>query len=86
MIRANYLQLSFDYYRLKMYDKCIEISNNGLKKHPNSFGLYNNICISYTALKNYELADIACKKGLQLKPDNKILIKNYKKVDSLGSN
>jgi len=83
---ANYLQLSFDYYRLKMYDKCIEISNNGLKKHPNSFGLYNNICISYTALKNYELADIACKKGLQLKPDNKILIKNYKKVDSLGSN
>ena len=81
--KANYLQLSYDYYRLKMYDKCIEISNSGLKKYPESFGLYNNVAVSYIALKEYKLAEDACKKGLKIKPDNELLIKHLKRIENL---
>ena len=76
----NYLKLTYSYYNVKAYDKCLELCKDGLKKYPNSFGLYNNMCISEIEKGNFEAAKEACEKGLKINPNNETLQRNLKKT------
>ncbi|WP_128755306.1 tetratricopeptide repeat protein [Aquimarina sediminis] len=73
----NYLDLSLLYYNYGLFEKCIEISKNGIAKHSNSDKLYNNICAAFNSLMNWEKAIEAGKKGLAINPENQLLRNNY---------
>ena len=73
----NYLNLSLQYYNYALFEYCIKIAQQGIIKHPNSDNLYNNICAAYNALKNWNKAIEAGKKGLDINPQNKLLRNNY---------
>lgn len=72
----NYLNLSYAYFVKKRYQDCIKFSKKGIEKFPKSYGLYNNLCSSYTELNKFELAKKACEKGLKIKPQNIVLQNN----------
>ncbi|WP_108808392.1 tetratricopeptide repeat protein [Aquimarina spinulae] len=71
----EYLSLSYNYYKLGYFDKCIEVSMELLELEPNSVVAYNNICSSYIALGGYEKAIEACNKALEIDPNHQ-LVKN----------
>jgi len=73
----SYLNLSLQYYNEKLYQKCIQIAQEGLLKHPSSDNLYNNMCAAYNSLKNWNAAAAAGEKGLAINPDNQLLRNNY---------
>lgn len=78
----EYLNLSYNYYKLGYFDKCIEVSMELLELEPNSVVAYNNICSSYNALKQYEYAIKACKKALEIDPDYQLAKNNLKWSES----
>lgn len=64
--QEKYLNLSYNYYRLGDYEKCIETSKKLLEIYPNTPIAYNNICSANNELKRYDLAIEACKQALLL--------------------
>ncbi|WP_106794934.1 tetratricopeptide repeat protein [Aquimarina sp. Aq78] len=74
----EYLNLSYNYYKLMEYNKCIKVSMELLELEPNSVVAYNNICSSYAALKKYNEAIKACEKALEIDPDYQLAINNLK--------
>ncbi len=65
----DYVNLSFNYYKLGYFRESIKVSKELLNIKPNSSLAYNNICSSYNALKEYEKALLACEKALQIDPN-----------------
>jgi tetratricopeptide (TPR) repeat protein len=65
----EYLSLSYNYYKLMEYDKCIKVSAELLELEPNNVVAYNNICSSYNAIGNHDEAIKACEKALEINPD-----------------
>ncbi|WP_438422367.1 tetratricopeptide repeat protein [Aquimarina macrocephali] len=78
----EYLNLSYNYYKLGYFEKCIEVSKELLEAEPNSVVAYNNICSSYIALGNYEKAKEACNKALEINPDYQLAKNNLKWAES----
>ena len=77
---SDYLELSSSSFSSHLYDECISISKDGLLKFPDSFGLFNNLCICHTAKGEYDLAEKACLRGLQIVPENETINRNYQEV------
>jgi tetratricopeptide (TPR) repeat protein len=77
---SYYLDVSYSSFSSQLYDQCISISKDGLLKFPDSYGLFNNLCICHTAKGDYELADEACLRGLQIAPENETINQNYEEV------
>jgi len=77
---SYYLDVSYSSFSSQLYDQCISISKDGLLKFPDSYGLFNNLCICHTAKGEYELAEEACLRGLQIAPENEIINQNYEEV------
>ncbi len=65
----EYLNLSYNYYKLGYYNRCIEVSMELLELEPNNVVAYNNICSSYNVLGEYKKALDACNKALEKDPD-----------------
>ncbi len=65
----EYSNLSYYYYKLGFYNRCIEVSKELLKIDPKNINAYNNICASYNQLKEWELGAGACRKALNINPD-----------------
>ncbi|MCK8523949.1 hypothetical protein M0D21_20395 [Aquimarina sp. D1M17] len=65
----DYINLSFNYYKLGYFTESIKASEELLNMNPNSSLAYNNICSSYNALEEYKKAVLACEKALQIDPN-----------------
>ncbi len=74
---GNYLNLGLLYYNYGLFEKCIEISKEGIKKHPNSDKLYNNVCAAFNSLKIWQKGIEYGEKGLAINPKNQLLRNNY---------
>ncbi|EZH72941.1 hypothetical protein ATO12_18140 [Aquimarina atlantica] len=85
-LEEEYLSLSFNYYKLRKYKKCIVISNELLMMFPGNSVAYNNICSSFNELGQYINAVDACKKALELSPEFKLAENNLKFAESNLSN
>ncbi|WP_299314514.1 hypothetical protein [uncultured Aquimarina sp.] len=64
----EYIGLSYNYYSLGYYEKCIMISKELLMIDPNNSTAYNNICASNNVLGNFNEGIKACEKALKLNP------------------
>ncbi len=74
---ANYyINLSYNYYMQREFEKCIASSKMILKYQPNSYLAWNNICSAYNELHQYAKAVEACDKGLKLAPKDELLKNN----------
>jgi len=65
-----YIVKSWYYYRLKKYDKALEVINYGLKLQPDYAQLWVNRGIYALAAKNDNEAQVSLKKALQLYPNH----------------
>ncbi|WP_378183137.1 tetratricopeptide repeat protein [Aquimarina sp. SS2-1] len=74
---ANYLNVTLAYYNYGLFNKCITLAEEGITKHPTSDNLYNNLCASFNAIKQWKKAIDAGKKGLGINPQNTLLRNNY---------
>ncbi|TCP21314.1 tetratricopeptide repeat protein [Tenacibaculum skagerrakense] len=72
---GKYLELSLLYYNRGMFKECIEVCEKALVLKPDFHQAYNNICSSYSSMKQYEKAIEACEKALEIAPDF-VLAKN----------
>ncbi len=62
-------------YKLKNYEKAVEISKKGLEKFPNSITLYNNIAwFLGVGLQDYNNAFYYANRGLELDNHNPVLL------------
>ncbi len=75
VLEITYVGMSSIYFRNGFYKECIESCNQTLALNPHSADAYNNICVSYIKLKEWDKAIEAGNKALQIKPDYP-LIKN----------
>ncbi|WP_299246650.1 hypothetical protein [uncultured Aquimarina sp.] len=65
----EYLGLSFNYYNTKNYHDCIKVSEELLSVFPDNATAYNNMCISYNNLGEWEKAIQACENSLHINSD-----------------
>ena len=65
----EYLALSYNYFKAKMYNRSIDISKEILVLNPNNQDAYNNICSSFNILGEWEKAIEACNKAIEISPD-----------------
>lgn len=79
----NYLNLSLEYYRLGMYQECVDAATEALKLRPNYDLAYNNICSAYNMLKQWDNAIHSGEEGLKINPNNQLL-KNNLEVSRKG--
>ncbi|MEW7291006.1 hypothetical protein [Aquimarina sp. 2304DJ70-9] len=68
MTIKEYHLLSYNYYKLGYYQKCIEISNELLEVDPKSIVAFNNICSAYNQMQQWEQGARACTKALEINP------------------
>ncbi len=69
LTKNEYLNISFYYYRLGFYERCIKTSEELLMIDPKNVVALNNICSSYNAMKKYDIAIGFCNKALELNPN-----------------
>jgi protein O-mannosyl-transferase len=79
----HYINLSFIYYKLGCYKKCIEAAETALKYDKEMYVAYNNICSSYNNLRQWDKAIEAGEKGLKINP-NYELLKNNLEISQKG--
>lgn len=80
---VHYSSLSYTYYKLGAYKKCIEAAEKAIKIDPKTHIAYNNICSSYNELKQWDKAIEAGEAGLKVNP-NYQLLKNNLEVSRKG--
>jgi tetratricopeptide (TPR) repeat protein len=78
-----FIGASYNYYKQKEFNKCVQASKEILKLNPKNTAAYNNICSAYNELREFKKAAEACDAGLALAP-NEQLIKNNKKIAETG--
>jgi Flp pilus assembly protein TadD len=64
----RYLDLSFVYYDIGQYERCIAHSQTALRYRPGDAVAYNNICSCYNGLEDYGKAAEACRRALRANP------------------
>ncbi|MDH7445049.1 tetratricopeptide repeat protein [Aquimarina sp. 2201CG14-23] len=79
---TEYVNLSFYYYKLGFYKRCIETSEDLLLLDPNNAAAYNNICSSYNVLGEFDKAIKACEKALEINPDFQLAKNNLKWIET----
>jgi Tfp pilus assembly protein PilF len=71
--RANtpeaFLELSLQYHRRGMYEKCIQAAQTALELKPDYAPAFNNICSALNMLGQYDSAIEACQSALNIDPD-----------------
>ncbi|SHJ58113.1 tetratricopeptide repeat protein [Aquimarina spongiae] len=72
----EYLNLSYNYYRLGFFKECIDTCEKLLEIDPDNVIAYNNICSSYNNLEDYENAIKACEKALEINPNYEVARNN----------
>ncbi|MFY7669662.1 tetratricopeptide repeat protein [Tenacibaculum sp. MEBiC06402] len=72
---SKYLELSLLYYNRGMFKECIQVCEKALALKPDFYQAYNNICSSYSSMKQYDKAIEACEKAIEIAPDF-VLAKN----------
>ena len=76
-LASDYIKLTLKLYNYGKFEKVINFANEGIKKHPNSALLYNNLCAAYNKLGDWQKGAEAGKKGLEIDPSNQLLKNNY---------
>jgi tetratricopeptide (TPR) repeat protein len=79
----HYINLSFIYYKLGCYKKCIENAELALKYDKKMHIAYNNMCSSYNNLRQWDKAIEAGEKGLKIN-QNYQLLKNNLEISRKG--
>ncbi|MDX2002175.1 MAG: tetratricopeptide repeat protein [Chitinophagales bacterium] len=69
-----YSNLSFDYYRLGLYERSIQVNQKAISLMPNQIDPYINIGKTYIQIKNYPEAIKYLERALQLKSNDPQLI------------
>jgi tetratricopeptide (TPR) repeat protein len=62
----NYQTLSLRYYRYGEYEKSVEAAQKALELNPASAAAWNNICVAYVKLADWDRAIGACRRALLL--------------------
>lgn len=73
-----YFALSYHYHLQHEFQKCIDAAKKTLALNPKRADAWNNICSAYNELKEYTKAIEACDKGLQIEPQNEVMVNNRK--------
>jgi protein O-mannosyl-transferase len=73
----NWLNLSLAFYNAGNFRSCID-ANQALKIDPKNEIAYNNICAAHNQLKEWDLAILAGQKGIQINPNNQLILGNLK--------
>jgi len=72
----NYQNLSLLNYRAKRYNDCIVAARKAISLDPDLAMAYNNICIAYNHLGNFEEARKAGEEAVRLEPANQLFKNN----------
>jgi tetratricopeptide (TPR) repeat protein len=72
----NYIGLSLLYYRQGLFSKMADACNELLKKYPDNVTGYNNLCVAYNSLQQWDNAIAAGERALQLDPNNQLARNN----------
>ena len=62
------IDLSLQFYKERMYNRCVEACRKALLIKPGNALAYNNICSAYNAMGEWDKAVIAGKKAVKYAP------------------
>jgi len=72
------LNLSLAFYKVGMYEKCIQACRQAIELKPDYADAYSNIAAAYNQLKRWEDGAAAAKKALEIDPDHALAKGNLK--------
>lgn len=72
------LNLSLAFYKVGMYEKCIQACRQAIELKPDYADAYSNIAAAYNQLKRWEEGAAAAKKALEIDPDHALAKGNLK--------
>lgn len=73
---ASQLQTSFEHYQAGRYQEAIASAKAALAVAPNLADAYNNLAVSYLALRQYDEATRAAEEAIRLNPDYQLAKNN----------
>ena len=74
------LALCNKYYSKNNYTKAIDVANKVIAINPNSAAAYNNICSINNTIGNFEIAEKACQKAINIDPSFTLAKNNLQSV------
>ena len=72
----QWIALSLQFYQEGMYQSCVDACQHALKIKPNHAIAYNNICSAYNAMEEWQKAEEAGVKAVELDPESQLAKNN----------